>query len=159
MTPDRNDAPQTGRTLLIAAAVVVVIAGLKAARPILEPLLLGLFLALLSFPVLEWLRRVGVRTRLAVLVTVLADLAVLVGLFLLVRGAMNQFLASAPDYVDALVAKGQALLAMLEERGVDTSQWFNAGPIDPRRLLDVAGGLVGGTVRGVLDAADVFEVP
>lgn len=135
------------------AAIVVVIAGLKAARPILEPLLLGLFLALLSFPVLEWLRRLGVRTRLAVLVTVLADLVVLVGVVLLVRGAMRQFLNTAPAYADALVARGRAFLAMLEERGVDTSQWLNAEPVDPRQLLDVAGGLVGGTLRGVLDAA------
>ena len=142
-----------GRALLAAAAIVVVGAGLKAARPILEPLLLGVFLALLSFPVLEWLRRLGVRTRLAVVVTMLADLAVLTGLVLLVRGAMNQFLRAAPDYLDVLVAKGRALVALAEERGIETSRWLSPEPIDPRQLMEVAGGLVGGTVRGVLDAA------
>lgn len=153
MTPARDETAQTGRALLIAAAIVVVVAGLKAARPILEPLLLGLFLALLSFPVLEWLRRLGLRTRLAVVLTVLGDLAVLVGVALLVRGAMRQFLRTAPEYLDALVERGRALQMLLENRGVDTSQWLTFEPIDPRRLFDLAGGLVGDTVRGLVDAA------
>lgn len=45
--------------LVTAAAVVIVIAGLKAAAPVLVPLMLALFITLVSFPLLEWLRTHG----------------------------------------------------------------------------------------------------
>ena len=41
-----------GRALFTAAAVVVIVAGLRAASGILQPLLLAGFLAVLSFPLL-----------------------------------------------------------------------------------------------------------
>ena len=139
-----------GRALFTAAAVVVIVAGLRAASGILQPLLLAGFLAVLSFPLLAWLRRVGARTTIAVVATVLADLALLVGLGFLISGAVNEFAATAPDYVNALVAKTRAGIEALEERGVTISEYVTFDPIDPRQLVEVAGGIVGNTVRGVL---------
>lgn len=142
-------SPRPGRALFGAAAFVIVVAGLRAASGILQPLLLAGFLAVLSYPLLDWLRRKGVRTYLAVVITVLADLGVLTGLGFLISGAVNEFASTAPDYINALVAKGRTAIQALEERGVAVSEWFSADPIDPRQLVEVAGGIVGGTVRGV----------
>ena len=147
--PAASAAP-TSRALYTAAAVVVVVAGLRAVAGILQPLLLAGFLAVLSFPLLDWLRRLGARTSVAVVATMLADIGLLVGLGFLISGAVNEFAATAPDYVNALVAKTRAGIATLEERGVTISEWVALDPIDPRQLVEVAGGIVGGTVRGVL---------
>jgi predicted PurR-regulated permease PerM len=138
-----------GRGLIVAAALVVVIAGLRAAGPILQPLLLATFIAILSFPLMDWLRRLGVRTGLAILATVIADLVLLLVLGILISGAVNEFLRTAPSYVDGLTEKGRALAATLEERGVPVSEWLVIEQIDPREFLDVVGGILGGTVRGV----------
>ncbi len=150
MVENRAKGAAPGRSLLIAAAFVIVVAGLRAAAEILQPLLLAVFIAVLSFPFLEWLRRCGVRTALAVVATVFADLALLVALGLLISGAVNEFASTAPSYVAALIEKGKTALAALEERGVNLSEWVALEPIDPRQLVDVVGGIVGGTVRGVV---------
>lgn len=142
--------PSSSRALFTAAAVVIIVAGLRAASGILQPLLLAGFLAVLSFPFLAWLRRVGARTLVAVAATVLADVGLLVGLGFLISGAVNEFAATAPDYANALVAKTRAGVTALEERGVTISEWVAMDPIDPRQLVELAGGLVGDTVRGVL---------
>lgn len=150
MTSPPVSRKPASRALYTAAAVVVIVAGLRAASGILQPLLLAGFLAVLSFPLLAWLRRVGARTLLAVLATVLADVGLLVGLGFLISGAVNEFAATAPDYVNALIDKTRAGITALEERGVTISEFVAMDPIDPRQLVDVAGGLVGDTVRGVV---------
>jgi predicted PurR-regulated permease PerM len=134
---------------MIAAALVIVIAGLRAAGPILQPLLLATFIAVLSFPLMNWLRRMGVRTGLAILATVIADLVLMFMLGILISGAVNEFLATAPSYLEGLAEKARALVATLEERGIPVSEWLVIEPIDPREFLNVAGGILGGTVRGV----------
>lgn len=146
--PARRSRPS--RALFTAAAAVVIVAGLRAASGILQPLLLAGFLAVLSFPLLAWLRGFGARTALAVVATVFADLGLLVALGFLISGAVNEFAATAPDYLDALVAKARAGLAALEERGVTVSDYLTVETIDPGQLVDLAGGLVGDTLRGVL---------
>ncbi|MEE8137661.1 MAG: AI-2E family transporter, partial [Thermoanaerobaculia bacterium] len=140
------------KILLVTAALVVVVAGLRAAAPILQPLLLALFLAVVSFPLLDWLRRRGVRTGLAVLVTVIADVALVSILGLLVTGAVNEFASTAPAYLEQLFDRAKATLTLLEERGIRLSDWVAMEPIEPRHFVDVAGGILGGTVKGVASA-------
>ena len=66
--------------MLTAAAVVVLVAGLRAAAPLLRPLLLALFLATLSLPLMRWLVARRVRPGLAVSATVLANILLLTAL-------------------------------------------------------------------------------
>ena len=58
------------RLLYGLAAVAVVTAGLRVASPLLVPLALSLFLAILSWPLLEWLLRRRVPAGIAVLATI-----------------------------------------------------------------------------------------
>lgn len=64
-----------GRVLLVFAAFIVVLAGLKAASGLILPVLVAAFLATVSFPILEWLREKRVPRFLAVFITVLVDFA------------------------------------------------------------------------------------
>ncbi len=140
------------RVLLVIASLVIVTAGLRAAAPILQPLLLALFLAVLSVPLLDWLIRHGVRTGIAVLATVIADVALLTVLGLLITGAVNEFARTAPAYLEQLVEKVKAMLTVVEVRGIRLADWVAIEPIDPHQFVDVAGGILGGTVKGVASA-------
>ncbi len=61
--------PRLGaRTLVVGAAVVVVLAGLKAAQSLIIPFLLALFLAIICFPAVSWMTSKRVPVGLAVLV-------------------------------------------------------------------------------------------
>ena len=140
---------QLGRALLMAAAGVVVIAGLRAAGAILIPFMFAIFLALIGLPIVEWLCRKGVRLGLAILVTVLLECAALSVLGYLVSSTFNEFARAAPAYLNLLVERVRALLTTLQERGVDLSTWITPDLLDAGAIMDLAGGILRGTVKGV----------
>lgn len=50
-----NDMSTAARFIVLGAAFVIVIAGLKAAEPLLVPFLLSVFIVLICSPLLVWL--------------------------------------------------------------------------------------------------------
>ena len=75
--------PNAGRMLLLLGALVLVVAGLKAAQGFFLPILLAFFVATVSLPITNWLRRKKIPRVVAALLTVLADFAFIVGVILL----------------------------------------------------------------------------
>ena len=59
------------RFLLTMAAFVVVVAGMRASQDILIPFLLSLFIAIITMPLLNWLRSKGIPTWAAILIIIL----------------------------------------------------------------------------------------
>ncbi len=65
------------RYILTAAAIVIVIAGIKAAKPLIAPFLLALFFAIILTPLLHWLEAKRIRTFFAL--SIIFALVLLVG--------------------------------------------------------------------------------
>ncbi|HJO39142.1 MAG: AI-2E family transporter [Vicinamibacterales bacterium] len=149
-TPDRG-----ARFLFIAASLVVVVAGLRAAGQVLLPFMVSVFLAIIFLPFMAWLRRKGAPTALAVLATVLTAVAFLAAVVIVVGRSLNEFTAAAPGYqarVQQLTASG---LAWLDARGIETAGWGLPQIVNPGALMDV----VGGTLRAVAAVAqNIFLV-
>jgi len=82
-----------GNALLVAACLVVVVAGLKLSAGLVLPFLIALFVAAISLPLLHAMQRRGVPTWLAVLVTIIADLVALGGMVALIGGSVADFTA------------------------------------------------------------------
>ena len=139
---------RTVRFLVATASLVVVVAGLRAAAPVLIPVMLAIFLAFLGYPILQWLVKHRVRTSLAVLVTVLLECAALSVLGFLLINAINNFAKVAPGYVRKLVAKSRAGLESLQARGIELPEWLSLD-VDPGSLAELVGGLLRDTVFGV----------
>ena len=131
------------------AALVVIVAGLRAAGPILIPMLLAVFLAVLSYPLLAALLRRGVRPGFAMAATVVAAAAMLTVFGLIINGAVSGFLTAAPAYQELLVIKAQDWFETARVRISVLPDWLSPETFDLSPLLDLAGGVVGGTVRGV----------
>ena len=136
------------RFLIAAAAVVVVVAGLRAAAPILIPILLAVFLAFLGYPILAWLIRHGVRISLAVIVTVLLECGVLIVLGILLSDAVDDFAKAAPGYVRKLVETGRVGIESLKSRGIEVPEWFSFD-FDSGMLAAHAGRLLRDTFFGL----------
>lgn len=105
MAESASRRKQTGsglRVLLTAASVVIVLTGLKLASELFIPIFLGLFLALLSMPILNWLDRHGFPRPLAVLSTVLVDLLILGGIVLLGSSVIGDFQEKSKEYTKRL---------------------------------------------------------
>jgi len=143
---DAAEAQRRGtRFLMVSAALVVVIAGLRAIKPIALPFVLAIFLSVLSAPLLSWQLRQRVPKFLAILTTLLANLAVVVMILLLVGGSIRAFSASIPTYQQQMESRARTALDWLESKGIETQQlsW----------LLGRADGDADGTGEGV-DGAD-----
>jgi AI-2 transport protein TqsA len=74
---------RAGKALMLLAALVILIAGLRAAESLFIPILLAFFVATVSFPVLNFLRNKGVPRPIAVLLTVGLDFVFLAALAVL----------------------------------------------------------------------------
>lgn len=127
------------RWLITLAALIVVIAGLRAAAELLIPFLLSVFIAIIGWPLVGWLHRHRVPAWLSILIAVIGLLVLmsLVGIF--VGKSIDNFLGNLPYYQSRLQANTAGLLAWLSELGVEVSrdrfgEFFNAG-----RLMQLAG--------------------
>jgi AI-2 transport protein TqsA len=117
------------KALLVAACLVVVVGGLKLAAGFLIPILLGLFLAVLSLPISHWLQSRRVPVTLAVLATILVDLLVLTGLVFVIATIMPDFQASAAKYDlefrRFLMGNATQLQQWLTDTFGPMQQWYN----------------------------------
>ena len=133
------------RLIVGAGALVLVIAGLKAASAVFLPVLLGLFLTILSLPILDGLRRRRVPAVLAVLVTMLVVTGVLVVVGLVLSVSIQSVVEALPQYQDRARLALERVDVWLDERGVGL-----AAPITFEALdLSAVANLVGSTFRGV----------
>jgi AI-2 transport protein TqsA len=153
MTPVNASAGT--RFLLSAAGLVVLVAGMRAAAPILVPLVLAVFITVINYPLLQWLRRMRVPTPLAVLMVVLVTFSFL-GLVVMVGSAsLTDIRSVLPVYVDRLRELEHGLLLALDARGVPVPDGFYTNILsEPDRLMDLLSGVV---VRaaGFLSAAAI----
>ena len=126
------------RVLVVAACVVVLVGGLRAASAIIAPFLIALFVAILSLPVLFWLRR-RVPVLVAVLGTILMDMAVLVAAGYLVGNTANQLASDMDGYQDSLVALVDDGVGWLEDRGLELEGWRSPPPASAAAGDDAGG--------------------
>lgn len=126
------------RWLVAAAALVIIVAGLRVAASLLVPLAIAGFLAITSHPLVAWLER-RLPTWAAVGVTLIVLLLTLLGPGLVVQDAATRFVAVAPRYGERLRAMSALSLDWLRSRGVDTGQV--ADVVDWSAVFNLAGGL------------------
>lgn len=107
--------------LAATAALVIIIAGLKVARPVLVPFMVSVFLATLATPAVFYLTRRRVPVGLAVTLVMLAGVLLVGGLFALVAGTINALVQAAPAYQQRLLLLVMAAAEQLEVLGVDAS--------------------------------------
>lgn len=135
--------------LLAAAALVVVVAGLKAASGILLPFVVAVCLAVLSAPPVFWLRRLGFSPGFAVFLVVTALAAIVASAGFFVARSFNQFLAELPRYEARMRQQVEQLSDWLRQHGPQASQDIFEGLLDPEGFRAVLGSLltsVGGLV-------------
>jgi predicted PurR-regulated permease PerM len=122
------------RGLLVAGALALVLMVAKTAAPILTPLLLATFIAIIATPALQWMRAKGVPKwgALAVITVALLDIGSL--LALLTTGALEGFRESLPSYQERFVLLSDQLGGWLEGLGVGGSRDAIPDLLDPTKL-------------------------
>jgi predicted PurR-regulated permease PerM len=123
------------RGLIIAAAGALVVTLLKSLGPLLTPILLAIFIAIVAAPTLAWMRRKGVPKwgALFLIVFVLFDIGSL--LALVMTGALEGFRNSLPGYQERFAVLTEQFAGMLAGTGVDNPVAATSVLIDPERLM------------------------
>ena len=140
------------RLLLTLASLVIVIAGMRAAAPILVPFLLSLFIAIVCAPAMAWLRAHRLPTGLALAVVILGVVAFggLVGL--LIGSSVQDFTQALPGYQTRLHDKAVELIGWLQGLGIDVSKAGLLEYLDPGAAMRLVGDMLAG-MSGVLTNA------
>ena len=131
---------QGAKVLYVLASIVVIGAGIKLAAPFLVPVLLALFIAIVTAPIVLWLCDRAVPRPLAVATGLLIDIAAGVGLSLPLIAAAGAFSDRIPDYQASLSIRLDAANTWLTSHGIHAEQLFNRD--NPVWMVDMARTLV-----------------
>ena len=133
-----NDTPIGERYsfLLPAACFVIVVAGMRAAAPLVVPFLLATFIAIICSGPLVWMQQRRVPTPLAVLLIV--GVVVLIGMVVaaFVGSSLTQFYETLPAYQERIATFVQTLLAKADKHGLHISPQVVMQYFDPRSVIN-----------------------
>lgn len=143
MRADDSFTP-AARFLLVAGAFVLVIAGMRAASPLITPFLLAVFIAVIAAPPMFLLRRRGLPSWAAVLSVTFVILALSAVIITLVSGSISSFTQNLPEYTDKLRALTRGFLEWLRQYGIHIPPDSLMTWLDTGKALRMAGALLGG---------------
>ncbi len=142
--------------LISLAAICIIIAGMKAAAPILTPLFLSIFIAVICLPPLAWLNNKGISSALAVFLVVGALFVVVGASGIYVVSSVDAFSRQLPVYQHNLNQQSAVLINWLSRHGLEHT--FDLGMLnefDSSKLMKFIGGFI--TSLGAV-FADMFMI-
>ncbi len=138
------------RNLLVAAAVVILVFGLKYSSDVLAPIFLAATLAILFTPALWWLEKKGLPAWLALLVMVLALGGFIIFMIIILTVSLQQLALNLPEYQQLLQQRIDAFTAAMGSIGIDVQDALNSIVADTtslaRSAINIALGVLGNSV-------------
>ncbi len=115
MNPGKD---KVGYTLLVMAAVVIVLAGIKLSSAIVVPFLLSLFLATILSPLFLWLKKLGLGDIFSLIIIVFLLTLMITSMVILVGSSVQDFTENIPFYETKLKSDLGQLLETVNSWGV-----------------------------------------
>ena len=137
--------PSFLRVMLVLAATVVVLVGMRLAAPILNPILFALVLSLLFSPIYAWLRRHRIPTPLALIFMLVGLTVLFVGIFLILGISIARFSGDIASYTGKLNVQVGNLQDLVRSAGLSNVDVRDA--VKPSALA----GAIGSVLAGVAD--------
>lgn len=146
------------RVLITGACLCVVVAGLRAAGPIIVPVLLSAYLAVLALAPIRWLIARKVPTWAALPLVLVGVITTFLLGGVLVGSSIRTFSAKLPEYEDRIEDLAAGSVAWLDSQGlgIDLSTDTLLGYLDAGRLANLAGTLVTSVGSVLSDTAFVL---
>lgn len=145
--------PPLTRILIAIAGAVAVLAGMRAAAPILGPIFIALVITIAWSPASEWLRRRGWKPSIAALTGIVLGLVVMAMFIGLVWASLIQLQGKLPGYAPRIAAIQDLIRDRLSDLPLETTDLFSSEVLQPasivgygltmiRRLSETAGTVV-----------------
>jgi len=142
--------------LQIAAYIIIVIAGMKLAAPIVNLILLALLLTSSIMPVIIWMIKKRIPKSIAILISILI---LIIGTLLIgsvVSVAVVGIADKVPHYESQLVNLKNSSIEFFAGMGVDISDMTSLEELSPGNLLKVATDFIAGIISAFSNFALVF---
>ncbi len=138
--------------LLGLVSLVLIVAGLRAVSDLMGPILLSLFVAMITSPLMQWLKARGMPGWLAYTLVLLGVIASGLVLILFLAASLAQLSAELPTYRNLIDQQLTNLVQWLDSKGIQGEdlkelEWFQPGRIFQTLLYFVSALL--GTVSNV----------
>lgn len=144
------------RSFIIVAALVVIIAGMRASQPMLVPFLLSIFIAVISVPPMFWLQRRGLPNGVAILIVILGILGMALLIAALVGTSLDDFSRALPGYQARLKGELGGLIGWLGDHGIALPKEKLMSVIDPGAAMSLATGVLAGLGNVMTNALLIF---
>lgn len=107
------------RFVLVAAAAIIMLAGMKVAADLLVPFLLAIFITVLCVGPLKWLRGLGLPNGIAITIVMASIVVVSIGLGTIFGASVSRFAGDIPQYQARLTEMADTLFIWLQNFGLD----------------------------------------
>ena len=141
-------SPMVVGTIMLAA-IFVLILGMKATSDILSPILLAFVLAICTTPFMNWFKKLGLSSGLAMIVTLVLDVILVLAIVWLIIQSVDNLVASLPEYEQRFTEIEQSVDGALDNLGIDAGALAGDTAADPRGLIEVAAGFAAGLAAGL----------
>lgn len=133
-----NSSP-ISKFLVVSAAFVIVVSGLKMASSLVVPFLLAVFIAMIVSPLLAWLKKRGIPSAFAIALVILFVFSIGLILAAVIGSSVDNFKQDIPIYSAKLSAMSEAMQQWLTQRGIeiDSTQWQSS--FDPAAVMSLVG--------------------
>lgn len=132
------------RLLLTLASATVILAGMRAAAPVIGPVAIALLITIAWSPASRWLQRKGWPPMVASLTGIVVGGLAIALLVLLVWSSLLQLQENLPEYEPRVAALRETVNGLLSRLPFDTSNLLDAEALQPDRIVGYALRFVGG---------------
>nr|WP_136251942.1 AI-2E family transporter [Ningiella ruwaisensis] len=138
------NSSSTTKTLLVMAAIVIVLAGIKAASVIVIPLLLSAFIAIAVSPLINWSAKYKVPRWISITLVIL--LMVVIGFMLagLITQSLADFRQNMPIYREQLSGEFAWVIERLARFNIHINPNLLRSHLDPATAMSVATNFITG---------------
>jgi predicted PurR-regulated permease PerM len=131
------------RAIIVSAAVLVIVAGMKQSAALIVPFLLSVFIAVISFPLMSRMQQAGLPKGLALALVMSLVVSIGVGLTLLIGSSITDFSRMMPEYQEKIAAEWTHVFQWLSSHGFSVTGAIRDA-IDPAAAV----GLVSSILKG-----------
>jgi predicted PurR-regulated permease PerM len=137
--PSRLGLPARGPFAALAAVtlVLVMVLALREVADLVVPVIFGLFLALVTAPLIGALERRGARRSIALTITILVVLAVVTVTIFVIALSVGELVVQVPRYEAELTEEIAAVRQLLSDLGISTNEGAITEIIKPEQVMTV----------------------
>jgi predicted PurR-regulated permease PerM len=143
--------------LVAAAAIVIIVAGLKLSAGLINQILLAFLLTMCITPLPEWLIKKGVPKSISILISLVVILVGGFAVTAMLASSVSNIMESIPVYEERLASIYKDLQEFADANNLDIGALIHKANISPDKIIAFSGKLLSG-MTGVISSSFIIAM-